>query len=100
MPCKRPLPRVSTRDCLVDNDIRGLTEQLVDTLEGRRDVRALQVRVEQLARGPAVDERQPARVLRAPVQRVEDAALLRVRRLDESFERFKRLDLLAGLGRE
>jgi hypothetical protein len=46
--------------------------------------------LEQLARLPALDERQPARVVDALVGRVEDAALLAVGGVDE---RLERLDL-------
>jgi hypothetical protein len=53
--------------------------------------------VEELARRPALDEREPARVVGALMQRVEDAALLVVGGVDERLERLDRLGLLAGL---
>jgi hypothetical protein len=54
------------------------------------------VRVEQLARLPALDEREPGGIVAALVQRVEDAAVLRMRGRDERLERLEALGLLAG----
>jgi hypothetical protein len=85
------------RHGLIDDDVGAVAEQLVGPLEDRRDVRALQVRVEQLARLPALDEREPGGIVAALVQRVEDAAVLRVRGRDERLERLEALGLLAGL---
>ena len=61
-------------------------KSVVGALEERLDVRARQVRVERLAARPALDEREPGRVVGAAVQRVEDAAVLGVRGLDERLE--------------
>jgi hypothetical protein len=96
---QRPLLRLAGRDGLEHRDL-AVVPQLVRALEQRRDVVALEVRVQRLARLPALDEGQAARVVGTPVQRVEDAAGLAVRGLDQRLERLERVLLLAALDLE
>jgi hypothetical protein len=55
---ERALLRLAAGQGLVDHDVRGVAEEVFDSFEDRRDVRAVQVRVEQVARSPALDERE------------------------------------------
>ena len=75
-------------------------KSFLDPGEDLLDVRAGDVSVKRLARGPALDERDAARIVYALVQRVEDASLLSVSRLHEGLEGLGGLRLLAGLGGE
>ena len=80
---ERALGRLAARHRLVHDDVGALAEQLRGALQDALHVRRRQIGVELLARGPALDEGDAARVVRPAVQGVEDAALLAMGGLDE-----------------
>jgi hypothetical protein len=56
----RALGRLAARNRLIDDDVGAVAEQLVGAGEDALDVVGAQVRVERLARRPALDERESA----------------------------------------
>ncbi|HWT22141.1 MAG TPA: hypothetical protein VN213_01420 [Solirubrobacteraceae bacterium] len=97
---ERALRRLPVRHFRVADDARVVAEQVLDAAEDGLDVVALHVRVVRRDRRPALDEAEVARIVDAAVERIEDAAVLVVRRLDERLERLDRLLFLALAGLE
>lgn len=75
---QRPLAGFAAAQGLVNDDVGAVAEELLSAGEQLLDVGARQVRVDQLAGLPALDEREPPRVVDALMKRVQDATVLAV----------------------